>query len=329
MKKYHQLTVSERYTIKSLKKIGLGNKEIGEFIGKHAGTISREFRRNGLREGYFPKLAQCLAEKRKYRKGRVKFSEEIKGVVEDKLKEKWSPDQICKWLKLHKLPWVSHERIYQYVAQDKKSGGELYKHLRWGHKKYKKRYGSRENRGQIRNRVLIDERPDIINRRERIGDWEGDTMHGKKGGGVLVTLVERVSKFTLIGAEVSREARVINRTIRNMVAPYKEKILSLTLDNGKEFAFHENLSKRLDTDIYFSHPYHAWERGLNENTNGLIRQFFPKRTDLRKVSVEEVLRAQNLLNRRPRKALGYKTPYEVFIEGKEILKEEQKVALAT
>jgi len=202
--------------------------------------------------------------------------------------------------------YVSPEWIYQYILQDKQAGGDLYKYLRC-QKQRKKRYGTTERRGHIKRRVSIDERPDVVNQRSRIGDWEADTVIGKQGGSVLVTLVERKTRFSVIGKAPNRTAQEVTSVILERLKPLAPQVQTLTYDNGKEFAMHQKISKDLDACGYFAHPYHSWERGLNENTNGLVRQFFPKGMDLTEVTDAEVQKVMDKLNNRPRKCLGFKT----------------------
>ena len=198
------------------------------------------------------------------------------------------------------------------MLADKARGGTLCRHLRHAHKKRKKRYGSYDHRGQIKGRVSIDERPAIVDAKKRIGDWEIDTIIGKRHKGALLSLVERKSKFTLIRKLPKKQADLVAEAAIDLLNPYEEKVCTITADNGQEFAHHEYIKEHLKTTVYFAHPYHAWERGLCENTNGLIRQYFPKGMDFETITDEHVHMAMNRLNTRPRKTLGYKTPNEVF-----------------
>jgi len=319
MDPYVQLTCEERYQIWALRKAGKSTKTIAEDLGRHPSTLYRELNRNRGKRGYRPKQAQQLSEKRN-REGRkaFKFTAGLRVVVEAKLRLKWSPEQIGGWLRKHRQGDISHERIYQYVLEDKRNGGDLYTHLRWARRKRRKRCPGPERRGQIRNRVGIEKRPRIVDQKRRRGDWEGDTVIGKGHHGALVTLVERKSKYTLIRQVERRTAEAVSAAIIAMVAEFKDVFKTLTLDNGKEFAAHETISKKLQADVYFARPYHSWERGLNENTNGLIRQFFPKQTDFRTTTNAQVAKVQELLNHRPRKTIGWLTPHEVLVQGKYI-----------
>ena len=207
---------------------------------------------------------------------------------------------------------ISHETVYKHLLVDKANGGTLYKHLRRSNRKRKKRYGSRNLRGQITGRVSIDLRPAIVDNKERIGDWEIDTVIGKNHKGALLTIVERKSKYTLMQKLSYKRSRLVADAAIDLLAPYQDKVFTITSDNGKEFADHQRISKQLTAKIYFAHPYHSWERGLNENTNGLIRQYFPKNTDFKTITVESVQNVMDQLNNRPRKTLDYATPNEVF-----------------
>jgi IS30 family transposase len=236
--------------------------------------------------------------------------------IERKLAEDHSPEQIAERMKLDTGwhgPSVSHERIYQHIWQDKAGGGLLYKHLRiGGTKQRRKRRNSRDMRGTIKNRVGIEDRPPIVERRIRIGDWEGDTVVGKNHQGALVTLVDRKSKLTLIGKVDRYTAEAVEKTIVSLMELLPRRSYTLTVDNGKEFASHESVAETLRIKVYFADPYRAWQRGLNENTNGLIRQYVPKGSDVRILTDEQIQHIMSRLNNRPRKSLGYLTPHEVF-----------------
>lgn len=210
---------------------------------------------------------------------------------------------------------ISHEWIYQYIYADKRAGGNLYRYLRC-QKKRRKRYGSYNRRGTIPNQVSIDERPAIVDARGRLGDWEGDTVIGKRHQGALVTLVERKSLYTVMQAVVHKTAGAVRNAVTEVLTPFADLVHTITYDNGREFADHEGMASDLDADIYFAHPYSSWERGVNENTNGLIRQYFPKSRNLTTVTDQEIEHAMNKLNHRPRKTLGYRTPYEVLFKTK-------------
>jgi len=312
-KPYTQLTQEERYQIYAYKQVGHSNQYIADELGRHVSTIRREVHRNAGKKGYRARQAHQSAQERHQLKPKaVKMTEEMKGHITQCLERQWSPEQIQGRLKAENEDSVCPKTIYEFIAQDKAEGGELYKNLR--HKRYRKRTGKPDARGQIRNRTSIDERPDIVDKKERIGDWEADTVIGKGHQGVLVTLSERHSKLNLIAHVPSRHADVVTQAIIGLLEPFQSDLKTITFDNGKEFAFHEKLKERFSIETYFAHPYHSWERGLNENHNGLIRQYLPKGQPLDKVTHEQVLEIQNRLNQRPRKLLDFRTPEEVYTE---------------
>jgi IS30 family transposase len=313
MKKYSQLTEAQRYQIEALKKAEKDQKAIATIIGVSASTISRELKRNSGQRGYRPKQAHSKALSRRREAGKaLKMTVHTVALIEANIRLAWSPEQVSGWLKDNQGMAISHERIYQHIWTDKRHGGTLYKHLRHSNKKRKKQYGSKDKRGQIRNRISIDERPDVVAQKTRIGDWEIDTVIGKNHQGALVTIVDRVSKFTLIKRVASKQAEVVTEATIFLLKPYLDKTLTITADNGKEFAGHEKMKQQLNADVYFAHPYHSWERGLNENTNGLIRQYFTKGSSFENITADEVEAVMHRLNHRPRKTLHYKTPHAVF-----------------
>jgi len=312
---YKHLSLEERHYIEFSLKNEMTLTEIAQNLGRDQSTISREINRNTGLRGYRHKQAEHLAQKRHSTKPKaIKLTDDIKELIEKYINQDWSPEQIAGRLEKEGVIKVHHETIYQYVLADKQSGGELYKHLRHQEKTYRKRYGAAHNRHGIPNRTDIDERPAVANTRKRIGDWEADTMIGKNHKGVFVTLDERKSKLRLAAPVASKKARDVTDAMINLFRPLKHFVETITFDNGKEFAFHEEVAKRLYCDTYFAKPYHSWERGQNENANGLLRQYFPKSMELIDVTKRQVFDAVDKLNSRPRKCLGYKTPYEVFEE---------------
>jgi IS30 family transposase len=232
-------------------------------------------------------------------------------LVERLLRKDWSPEQISLWLAQEKRLAISHEWIYQYVLEDKRRGGDLHRHLRC-QKPRKKRYGTYDRRGQLPNRISIDERPPIVERRTRLGDWELDTIIGKGHKQAIVSLTERKSRLALIAKVPTKEAEGVKEAVLRLLTPLSEHVHTITSDNGKEFARHEAIAESLNADFYFAHPYASWERGLNENTNGLIRQYFPKGCDFTTITNKDIRRVMDKLNNRPRKCLGMKTPNQVF-----------------
>lgn len=315
MGKYTQLTQEQRYQIYAFFKAGFSKTHIASEIEVHKSTISREMERNRGKKGYRPKQAHFLAVERSKNANKfVKMTPEVINLIEGFLHQDFSPEQISGYLARKHNIQISHETIYQNVFADKARGGNLYRHLRQWHKKRKKRYGSYDRRGQIKGRVSIDERPPIVDARKRIGDWEIDTIIGKKHKGALLSIVERKSKFILIRKLPKKQADLVAQATVDLLNPYEEKVFTITADNGQEFAHHKDIKEQLKADVYFAHPYHAWERGLSENTNGLIRQYFPKGTDFQTITDKHVEMAMNSLNNRPRKTLGYKSPNEVFFQ---------------
>ena len=312
-KSYKQLTYEQRCQIYALKKSGFSQRQIAKSIEVDQSTISRELARNSGWRGYRYKQAQDKAEER--RREAIKPTKMLPStieVIEVKLRLQWSPEQISGWLLETEELLISHETIYKHIWADKQSGGDLYRNLRRQGKKYERRRNGKSARGQIKDRVSIDERPEIVDAKSRIGDWEIDTMIGKGHSGALVTIVERVTNFTLAAQVNSKSADNVTEATIALLKPIKDQVHTITADNGKEFASHDQISRALDANVYFAHPYSSWERGLNENTNGLLRQYFPKQTDLKKISQKEVEQVVINLNTRPRKGLGFKTPLELM-----------------
>lgn len=313
MKPYTQLTSEQRYQISGLKKAGFTQAAIAQEVGVHKSTISRELTRNQGQRGWRPAQAQRFRDERKRACLNCKqFSAADWHVVDSLIRADLSPEQVANRLAYEGGLSISHETIYQHIYADKHQGGDLHLTLR-SQKPRRKRYASgQERRGMIRNRVSIDERPDIVASRSRIGDWEGDTVIGKNHQGGLVTLAERKSRYVLAAPIRSKHAAGVTARIQRLLSPHKAKCHTITFDNGKEFAEHEQMATSLGVAIYFAHPYHSWERGLNENSNGLLRQYFPKGMALHEITDEEVQRAVDKLNHRPRKVLGFRSPHEVF-----------------
>jgi IS30 family transposase len=309
---YTQLTQVQRYQIYALLKIGHNGTEIAQVLGSHKSTISRELRRNCGQRGYRPKQAHFLAISRRYHR-QVRIQPEAWKMIEDKVKLDWSPEQISGWFRRTQAVRVSHEWIYQYILMDKYRGGHLFEHLRWK-KKRRKRYGGEDRRGRLPNRVSIEQRPEIVAQRQRLGDWEVDTMIGKRHHQALVTLTERKSRFALLRKVEQKTAEQVRNSLVDMLKPFSDRLYTLTSDNGKEFAESEEIAKELKVDFFFAHPYAAWERGSNENMNGLIRQYIPKKRDFASVDETEVELVMDRLNNRPRKCLGFMSPLEIFVD---------------
>ncbi len=311
MKHYTQLTEHQRYQIYALMKAEHKQFQIAVLIGVHKSTISRELTRNRGLKGYRPRQAQLFRQARREARYQARIPTCLWTRVERWLREEWSPEQISDWLRKREGVRLSHEWIYQYLYQDKADGGELYRHLRC-QKKRKKRYGSYQRRGTLVNQVSIDKRPKIVDRKTRIGDWEVDTVIGKGHQQALVTLNERKSMYTLIAHVKRRSATAVRQAIVRLLSHMKQSVHTITSDNGKEFAEHETIAQQLNARFYFAHPYASWERGLNENINGLIRQYFPKKMDFSTITQKQLNLVMKKLNNRPRKTLDSKTPHEVF-----------------
>ena len=310
MRTYQQLTQEQRYQIYALVKMGHNQTQIADCLGVDKSTISRELRRNRGQRGYRPKQAHGLALSRR-RQGQSRIRSEIWALIGAKIRLEWSPEQVSGWLLKEYHIQVSHEWIYQYILKDKQAGGDLYKHLRC-QKKRRKRYGSRDRRGKLPNRRSIEERPKIVDQRQRIGDWEVDTIVGKRHHQAIVSLTERKSRLALLGKVDRRTAELVSDAVVDLLQPFAGSSHTITGDNGKEFAEHERIAQELDIDFFFAHPYAAWERGANENMNGLVRQYIPKNRDLTSVTENELEHIMIKLNHRPRKCLDFKSPFEVF-----------------
>lgn len=305
---YSQLTYNQRYHIYTFLKAGFCQSEVAKEIGVHKSTISRELKRNRGGRGYRPKQAQRFAmERQKKSKSRIK-PEDWK-LVEALIGKEWSPEQISNFFRDNQIMHISHEWIYQYIYKDKRDGGNLWKHLRC-RKKRRKRYGSYEKRGQIPNRKWIDARPQLVEDRSRLGDWEADTIIGKGKKGAIVTLVDRKSRYLRMGVVARRTKEAVKEMMISLLEDLP--VHTITCDNGREFTDHEGIAKELGTEVYFAHPYASWERGTNENTNGLIRQYIPKSTEFTEITNEDIQFVENRLNTRPRKCLSFKPPVVIL-----------------
>ncbi len=322
-KEYTQLTDKERYHIELLMQECSTQKLIAERLGRDKSTISRELKRNRTEPGYSSDVAIKKTKERRKRVIPTKFTEIVKERVESDLKNHWSPEQISGRLKKEKIASISHELIYQYIDKDRKAGGIFYTYLPHRGKKYKKRNlkTRRMNWKTVKPRKSISERPTKVSHKKEAFHWEGDTVEGKGHIGGVATLVDMKTKFLLIRKVRDKSAVEMKDVIVNSFINCPGLMKSLTLDNGNEFALHDVISKELNTDVYFANPYSPWERGLNENTNGLIRRFYPKGTNFTRITERDLLNTQEMLNNRPRKCLGYQTPKEVFI--KEVFKNPQ------
>jgi len=314
---YKHLNIDERESILKMFSEQKNITHIAELLGRNKGTISRELSRNRSSTGeYKPHLAQRYYNKRRAESKhpyRLEQNGKLRQYIRKKLKQYWSPEQIAGRLKRdHKID-ISPVTIYSWIKREKSEGGRLYKFLRQSNRKRRKRYGSQEKRGQIPDRRLIDQRPKVVNERKRIGDWESDTVVGKGRGSYIASHVERKSRYIVIAKMKDKSTKSMNLAIRCAFRKIPaDKLKTMTFDNGKEFAGFKELEKLLGMRSYFANAYHSWERGTNENTNGLLRQFFPKGTDFHQVSHLLLYKVAELLNNRPRKCLNYRTPAEVF-----------------
>jgi IS30 family transposase len=314
-KLYHHLTQDQRCQLYALKKREFTQAEIALDLCISQSTISRELARNKGLRGYCFAQAQRLAEERclaRRRVARIMTPCLIARVEKMLTAHQWSPEQISGALKHEDGTKVSHESIYRHIWADKRSGGTLYLHLRQRGKKRNKRGAATAGRGLIPGRIDIDERPAVVDEKARVGDWELDSIIGAKHKGAITSMVERKTKLTKLVLLDGPTSEATKAGIIARLEPLKEHVLTLTSDNGKEFASHGKISEKLAAGFYFCRPYHSWERGLNENTNGLVRQYFPKGTDFAKLTPADVQRVEDLLNNRPRKTLNYHSPNEVF-----------------
>lgn len=310
MRSYTQLTQEQRYQIYALLKAGHNQIEIAYFIKVHKSTVSRELRRNRGLKGYRPKQAHQFALNRR-KKASCRIEASTWTLIDALIRQDWSPEQVSGWLKENYGLQISHEWIYQYILMDRHAGGDLHRHLRC-QKKRRKRYGSYNRRGTLKNRVSIDERPSIVDTRQRLGDWEVDTIIGKGHYQAIVSLTERKSRLALLRKVERKTAQAVADAVIDLLKPIAGDLYTITADNGKEFADHERIADKLQADIFFAHPYSSWERGTNENLNGLVRQYFPKKKSFTSITDQDIERATERLNNRPRKCLAFKSPNQVF-----------------
>jgi len=317
MKQYQHLSNEERFYIHQAVREGKCNVDIARALGRDPATISREKRRNMWPSSYlytyewalhFLQRRKRWANARKHRK----LTGQIKVLIVALLKRCLSPEQISAYLKCHHAVSISHETIYRFIYTAGQAHGPLRCYLRQAGKRQRKRYGSGARASFIPNRTPIQARPRIVACKGRIGDWECDTLIGADRKSALVTVVERKSLFTLCARVPQKTAQHVCQAIIGLLAPFAHKVKTLTFDNGTEFVQHEQIASELRARTYFANPYCSWERGINENTNGLLRQFFPKRTNFNSVTQAQIDHALELLNNRPRKTRKYKTPNEIF-----------------
>jgi transposase, IS30 family len=317
------LTVEQRYTISRMLSNGYSQSAIAATIDKDKSVVSREIKRNAdARSGaYRCGLAQRKATERHRQKPKsIRFTHGVKADVDALLKEDYSPEQVVGTLKAQGKSYVSHERIYQYIWQDKKQKGDLHTHLRHQGRKYRKRGCSRDKRGIIKDRISIEKRPEIVEKRERFGDLEVDLIIGKNHKQALLTINDRASGMLKMRKVASKQAHVVGQAIVKELQEWAPYIKTITADNGKEFAAHKHVAQQLSIDYYFARPYHSWERGSNENLNGLVRQYFKKSSDFTQITDQQVKEVENKLNQRPRKRFDYKNP--TFVMDQLLFKQE-------
>jgi IS30 family transposase len=313
--KYRQITYEERYTLGLLRRQGHTAADIARLLGRHRSTIGRELRRNSTRHdgGYRPQLADWYANGRRSKSRRNRrFGLTQWAQVQALLRQDWSPEQIAGWLRRHGLLQISHETIYRYIWADKRHGGSLYKHLRGARKQRRKRYSSYDSRGRLAGKRPINQRPPGAENRTRVGHWETDTVLGT-GRPCVLTMVERKTGFLLIGQLHARTTAEVNRRTIQLIRSQPRPVRTITADNGTEFHQYNTVERATHARFYFAAPYHSWERGTNENTNGLLRQYLPKRSCMATLTQQQCNSIARHLNRRPRKRLGYRTPEECYL----------------
>jgi IS30 family transposase len=316
---YRQLNLVERNTLATLRRLGFSLAEIGRELGRHRSTLWRELQRNATpHDGrYRVSRAQERAVARRRRSRRnSQFEGHDWERVEGLLREEWSPEQVSGYLARRKELTISHETIYRHVWRDLKAGGTLHAHLRCARKQCRKRYGRYDSRGRLAGKRMIGERPAVVERRRQIGHWEIDTMMGESLGessDCILTLVERKTGYVMIGKLKARTAAEANRALLELMAGHPGRVKTITADNGTEFHWYGKVEAVSPVKFYFATPHHSWERGTNENTNGLIRQYLPKGQTMKKVTQSECDMIAQQLNTRPRKRHGYKTPNQCFL----------------
>jgi len=314
---YKHLTLRERYHIEAYRRAGYSNSKIAKDLGIHPSTVGRELKRNAIFKSntYYSYMANTKAQKRKIfqrENANKKMTEDIKILIIKYIKKEWSPEQASAMLKIEYDISMSFVRIYQFIEQDKRENGSLHTHLRFFHTgKRRAKYGSKHN-GKLKDRISISKRDKIVEDKTRIGDFEIDTIIGTNRKGAISTAVDRASLFTKISIPTAKKADEVEAEIKRILLPLKDQIHTMTSDNGLEFSNHKNISKALDCSYYFCHPYSSWERGANEYTNGLIRQYIPKGTSFENITQKDIQKIEDKLNNRPRKSLNWRTPNEVF-----------------
>jgi IS30 family transposase len=314
---YRQLSPAERYMLAALRRQGLNQSQIARALGRHRSTVCRELLRNSSRSDgrYRAFTAQERTNGRRSRSRRNQhFSAADFALIDELLRRQWSPEQVAGRLRRAGLLSVSHETIYRHVWRDKREGGTLYTHLRGARKRRRKRYGAYDSRGRLAGKRLISERPPEVEARDRVGHWEVDTVMGSGSKDCVLTLVERKTGLVLIGKLKDRTTESLNRRVIRLTGRHGARFETVTADNGTEFHGYERIERRTGVVFYFARPYHSWERGSNENANGLIRQYLPKGQSMAGLSQQQCNAIARKLNTRPRKRLGFRTPLECYNE---------------
>jgi IS30 family transposase len=311
---YRQITREERYVLAALRGQRLTATAIAQELGRHRSTVWREVRRNATHHdgGYRPELADTYARGRRSTSRRnQRVTLEDLALVAALVWEQWSPEQAAGWLRTFEKRRISHETIYRYIWADKRLGGQLYTHLRGARKRRRKRYGRYDSRGRLAGKRPISARPAAVETRAQLGHWEADTMVGP-GRPCILSVVERKSGYVMIGKLPARTTAALNRRAIRLIRAQRQPVRTITADNGTEFHDYAAIEQATAVQFYFATPYHAWERGTNENTNGLIRQYLPKRQSMARLTQHACNRIAAKLNHRPRKRLGYRTPEECY-----------------
>lgn len=312
---YEQIVLGERYTINTMRLQGKSIPEIANEIGRHRTTIWRELKRNRRPNhgAYEPDRADAISRGRRSRSRRnTKFHEPHFNMVKYFLKLDWSPEQVSGFLKKNQALNISHETIYKYIWHDKANGGDLWTHLRQSSKKRRKRYNAYDSRGRLADKRNISERPEAAEERKEQGHWEIDTVHGRGSNHCIVTLVDRKCGHLLIGKLKDKTTVSLNERVAQLIARHPKKFKTITSDNGTEFHQYKEIEKKTGVIFYFANPHHSWERGSNENTNGLIRQYLPKTKSMEKLTQDECDEIASKINGRPRKRYNYNSPIEEF-----------------
>jgi len=313
--KYRQLASEERYLISAFRIEGFNQAQIATRLGRAPSTVCRELARNHCpADGRFrPSKAHDRARWRRSRARRnQRFGAPDLALVERWLREDWSPEQVAGRLGEDGVLSISHETIYRHVWADKRRGGDLFRHLRGAQKQRRKRYGAYDSRGRLAGKRSLAERPACVETRQQLGHWEIDTVMGAGAQDCIVTAVERKTGYAVIGKLPERTTDALNRRTIQLIRRHEDCFHTITADNGTEFHAYARIEAATGARFYFAAPYHSWERGSNENLNGLVRQYLPKRVSMAGVTQQQCNAIAHKLNRRPRKRLGYKTPEECF-----------------